>query len=931
LFTKFTSTFASTIMTKRRKNTTFLFFILLTLIVGLPSTSFAGSTKIDVQVTDTIPQKNVKPLNSNINKKLDSANAAANENQTTIDTFKIQYSKDSLAAPVDREAADSAVFFIKDKLFLLYGSAKTKYEENDINANFIKLDQKNETLFARGTLDSSGLVTEQLTLKTTDQNITADSILYNTKSGKALTHNSRTSTDEMYVQTQKAKLLGDKKSFYGYENRFTTCNYDEPHFCFHAKKIKVVANDIAVSGFANPEFEGVPLPIGIPFGIFPMRKGKKGGVLPPQFTANEDYGIGLEGLGYYFTFKKNGRPSDYWDLILRSNIYSYGSWNLIATPSYRKRYKYNGTINVNVQNTRQNFKGDADFIKNKSFSVAWQHSADTRSRPGVSFSSNVNFQKSGFNKYNANNPRLNITNIITSSVAWSKTWQQKMFGEENTFNLTTNTGLSQNTNLNLVTLNAPEINFSMQTFYPFVPKNKVGAQKWYEKIGIGYNGSLRGKMDFFDNQPLAKIIKTIRDTFMWGASHNIPISLSLPSLGPIQASPSISYNEYTYGQKTFFNWNPLTKTVDTTINKGVFQARTMNFGFNLATAIFGTYSFKTKNQLKARHVIRPTVGIAYQPDMNKRFNKRVQLDTTMRFLDYNVFNYGNLYQGLPSNSFGGLNFGIDQNLEIKTTSKTDSTETGIKRVRIIDGFSINSGYNFLIDSFQLQPFSLSLRSTFMEGKINITAGANIDPYKTNAVGDKINKYAWQGRKFGIGSFGNLTNANISLSTQLRGGDKKKDTKNNTNDRNNPNFQGNSNTPDMSLEEQMRLNEYINSNPAEFVDFNIPWDLSLSGTVNYTRQLQPDFSYKSYFNASANFNGNFSLTQKWKCGASGFYDFNTGRIQQIQMFITREMHCWQMAINVTPVGSFRSFNISISPKAGILRDLKINRTRVFYGE
>jgi LPS-assembly protein len=52
---------------------------------------------------------------------------------------------------------------------------------------------------------------------------------------------------------------------------------------------------------------------------------------------------------------------------------------------------------------------------------------------------------------------------------------------------------------------------------------------------------------------------------------------------------------------------------------------------------------------------------------------------------------------------------------------------------------------------------------------------------------------------------------------------------------------------------------------------------------------------------------------------------------MQMFITREMHCWQLAINVTPIGFTRSFNISISPKAGILRDLKINRTRFFYGE
>jgi LPS-assembly protein len=47
-----------------------------------------------------------------------------------------------------------------------------------------------------------------------------------------------------------------------------------------------------------------------------------------------------------------------------------------------------------------------------------------------------------------------------------------------------------------------------------------------------------------------------------------------------------------------------------------------------------------------------------------------------------------------------------------------------------------------------------------------------------------------------------------------------------------------------------------------------------------------------------------------------------------MSIAREMHCWQMSINVTPVGRYRFFSLNISPKASILQDLKINRTRQF---
>jgi hypothetical protein len=48
-----------------------------------------------------------------------------------------------------------------------------------------------------------------------------------------------------------------------------------------------------------------------------------------------------------------------------------------------------------------------------------------------------------------------------------------------------------------------------------------------------------------------------------------------------------------------------------------------------------------------------------------------------------------------------------------------------------------------------------------------------------------------------------------------------------------------------------------------------------------------------------------------------------------MFLSRELHCWQLAINIVPIGPFRSFNVSISPRSAILRDLKVNRSRTFY--
>jgi hypothetical protein len=119
------------------------------------------------------------------------------------------------------------------------------------------------------------------------------------------------------------------------------------------------------------------------------------------------------------------------------------------------------------------------------------------------------------------------------------------------------------------------------------------------------------------------------------------------------------------------------------------------------------------------------------------------------------------------------------------------------------------------------------------------------------------------------------------------------------------------------------------NPTEFVDFNIPWSLNLGFSLFFNERLQPDYTFKTDFSASLNFSGDFSLTPKWKFSANGFFDVDTKQIQNFNMSINREMHCWQMAISITPIGQWRYFSFTLSPKASMLQDLKVNRTRTFY--
>jgi hypothetical protein len=131
-----------------------------------------------------------------------------------------------------------------------------------------------------------------------------------------------------------------------------------------------------------------------------------------------------------------------------------------------------------------------------------------------------------------------------------------------------------------------------------------------------------------------------------------------------------------------------------------------------------------------------------------------------------------------------------------------------------------------------------------------------------------------------------------------------------------------------LGDEQRMQQYVNHNPAEFVDFNIPWSLSISYSLFFSRSIQQGIR-KTNITSNLSFNNTFSLTPKWMFTTSGYYDLGTMKLNMFTMSVSRDMHCWQLSVNVTPIGLSKYFNITISPKSGILQDLRVNRTRYFY--
>ncbi|HWV66829.1 putative LPS assembly protein LptD [Chitinophaga sp.] len=827
-------------------------------------------------------------------------------------------SPDSIDAPIHYKAKDSIVMQIPKKRILLYGSGDTKYKETNITAERISFDQEDGMVQATKVTDTAGKTIGRPVMTDNGQSFESDTMSFNISSRKAKIYNTRSVYGEGYITSQQSKRLADNTIF-GFKNTFTTCDLDTPHFQFRARKIKVIPDKLVISGPANLEIEGIPTPLFIPFAIFPITQGQRSGILPPQYVVNQQKGIGLENGGYYIGLGDN------FDLTMRGDVYSYGSWSLTASPTYRKRYKYNGGLNLSFANTRF---GDpavkTEFSTSKDFRVTWNHSMDSKARPGVNFGAAVNFGTSSYNKYNVYDYNTRVNNNIGSSITFSKTWQGKPY------NLTMGLNHSQNLSTRDVSISFPDATFTVNTIYPFQPKEMVGTPKWYEKIGVSYNTILRNQANFKDSL-FGK--QAMFDAMQTGMQHNIPISFSIPVFKTFTLSPGINYTEYWYTKKFVRKWNPNKPNpglgadslgaIDTTYVPGFYSARDISASVSLSTAMYGMYTFSKNSKIKAiRHVMRPTLSMSYRPDLSSQYYHELQYNNAGD--KQMVSDFDGAIIGVPSaGAFGGINFGLDNNLEMKVFSRKDTTGHHEKKVKLLDGFGINGSYNLVADSFKLSTFSLYARTNLFD-KLNISASGNLDPYQVDARGRRLDKYVWQQGKI---SLGRLTNASISMSTSFQSKDKKSVAKEQKIDslQNMP-------TGDAAFAAQQRQLAQVRNNPGEYVDFDIPWRLDLSYSLSYTNTIIPDSGgVVKRITQYVSFNGDFSITPKWKIGLNSGFDFTNMQIAYTNMYISRDLHDFNLSINLIPFGTYRQFSFTISAKAGLLRDLRLNRTKQFFDQ
>ncbi len=808
----------------------------------------------------------------------------------------------------------------------LVKNAEVNYDNIKITADSIEFNMETSQVFATGIKDTAGIVQGKPVLVVGSETYNADTLTYNFKTGQAVVKVIVTSQEDGLLRSKIAKMLDDGTTNI-FKSTYSTCDADTPHFYISLPRAKVYPGKKIISGPGNLVLEGIPLPLYLPFGYFPVQtKRAASGIIMPKPHYEEGRGYALTDGGYYFAL------NNYFDLTLKGNIFTNGSWLGTVATNYNKRYKYSGNFSFTYANNVNGHKGLSDYRKAANYSINWSYNQNAKARPGSRFSASVNMSSSGFDRNNSYNLNDHITTQRQSSISYSKSW------EGTPFNFSASMNHSQNIRgkYPTVNLNLPKLNFSMSRIYPLKSRKRTGPDKWYQELSFSYSAKVDNQISTYDSLLFTnKVWNNMRSGF----SHEVPLSFQLRPFRNFSISPSVSYNGVMYTQKINKTWDinyrdpetgEITPIVVKDTLRGYFYGHSINpsISAGYSPQIFGLFQFTNpESRVQAiRHVMKPSVSFSYIPFLkgfSTQMYRQVQSDTTGRIDDYSIFE-GGIY-GTPSLSrkSGNVSFNLTNILEAKVFERNDTTGKP-KNVKLIDNFGLSTSYNVFADSLRWSPLNMVMRTRLFEN-INVSAGSNFSFYALDSKGNQTAKFYYSE----TGKPLRLTNATMSLDLSVnellsRDESKKKSetTQNNADQRN---FSGldsrESNLPGADragTESAGVFDEY------GYMEFDVPWTMNVAYSINYTKQYN-----KSLLSQTLSINGNMSLTKKMNLTFNSGYDFTRKEITMTQIAITRDLHCWDMSFNWVPNGTVKMWEFSIRVKAAVLSDLKYERRKDYH--
>lgn len=865
-------------------------------------------------------------------------------------TLGVPISKDSVDATVSYKADGYMEIDVVNEKIHLHDNAMVVYESITLKADHIELSWADGIVTAEGVPNDTTGVLEGLPEFSEGENtFIAERMRYNFETRKGIVYDVVTQENDIQVLGARSKFIsappGDTTAndiIYSCDAIFTTCTHDPPHFGIRSSKQKVVANKQVIVGPSNLEIMGVPTPLWLPFGFFPLKQGRSTGLIfPRNYENSPQFGFGLQQIGWYFPLGDN------FNLTVAGDVYLQGTWGIRTELDYRKRYGYNGSFSFRYDSRRTEFvvdKLDANgdpmtttdgqqiresiFERLNGIELRLTHNQDAAAHPMNRLSGSINFQTNDFQRRVNNDARSVGQNTINSNFSFSRNWQDKPMSMSVAFQH------SQNTRTRTMDVDFPTFQFQTQALYPFRKKERIGPKRWYEDVTMRYTNDARANFSapdtaFFESRTLEEA--------RYGMQQNVTAGTSFKLLKYFNLNPGLQYREVWYMANTSASeiFDPTLEVVPLadgttrvdTIDYGSYQFdtipgfasfRTYSANLSLTTQIFGTFRFQNSRLRGLRHVIKPTVSVGYQPDYRNNSRYYNYLRDTIDYYNVAEGEYFSRFRdgiyGAPPNQETqmSLNYSLTNIFEAKIFSRKDSTERNIK---IFDNIYINGNYNFAADTLKWSPISASGTTRLFKGATTFSFNATFDPHvriqtsPTSSVFRRVDRTTWRdsGKPFEFVDATFRFNTNLTVK-KIRAI-----------------FQG----KEEEVVEQVDT-QGNDLRPVEETDFLSLFE-NFSFRHNLVMGIRPLTDQKDTFTVnthSLEFRGSIALTPNWNVdiGSIG-YDFARKEATYPYLGLRRDLHCWELGFNWAPTRNVYSFSLRVKP--GSLDFIKVPYQRNNY--
>ncbi|NQV14973.1 hypothetical protein HQ531_05890 [bacterium] len=813
--------------------------------------------------------------------------------------------------------ADLIAYNMDDETTTLRDNASIKYGDMSMQAGEVGVYWRQNLLRAKSLVDTLGATDFPILKQTGQEDFKGRTMIYDLKSQRGKVLAGRTQMEDGNYFGEAVTRI-NRDVYLMEDGYYTTCeDEDHPHFYFYSTKMKLFTDRIIIAKPVVLYVADIPL-MALPFAVFPQKKGRTSGFILPSYDYRPNNGgRAIKGFGYYWAM------SDYSDMKMTGTFWDqYEEFNLRSILRYKKRYSISGNIDGSMVSQR-------DFLDSPA-TWKWKLKFNHSQTIDPSFTVNANGSLSGDANFDrtyshVQDERLNTKlhsgisinkkiESISSSISLNGSYDENLQVTRRVEETPEAAGI--NLSGPLLALPSFRFNRSSSAIFPI----KGNQSHWYNTFRWGYGNTFSNKRKWNyssyeridttvsqDTTIMDSLLlwdKDIVDTRTW--NHTLSLSGDTQVLKVLKLVGSVSYKD-AWGYRYFepiLDANGLalvdtldgsleTKEIEGFIRRGTFSTRA-----SLNTKIYGILPIHLGPIQAVRHTLTPSISLNYTPDFSTDFwgYTKALMDTADTKHTYDRF-AGSDLGATPSNEALSMSYRLNNVFDYKMFRNDLESKAQFFT------WNLSGSYNFKLDSLRASDINNTFKINFGKN-FSLSPRATFEIYERDSSGThKINTFRSP----------RLTRASFSFAFRLQGdapGGLRSDL-----------FQEVS--EDTSETETSGGFNFENLRPGSNSKTRGPaWTANFSFSFNHDQQ-NPRQEARQTFNLGTSFK--FNLSENWAITYNPRFNLIDKKLVSGSVGVTRDLHCWKLTLNWTPMGNWGGLNLLIRPKAQQLQDLKVEHT------